>query len=275
MIRTLAFQNLFILIKAMVLIVFDRLCYCFPARLIGLFALLLLPVTAAADGGHSTDDAVQKSLYFIQSERMDENDIRASLDFNAPLKVTQKANAVATVERILRQHYTENGRKTLLMNESIGELAEYLGQFPEVVSLLNDINPFPWTFEYRQRSFLTEVTGTHLRVDKVKVFFDPQASAKLKFHRACSKKPLHCIASPADALLHEFLHVRSVFLDTESFLAQGGMNRALYPYMYEQKIIDQENDLYRAMSEVDHQPRPIRREHHGKYAIAGCVSCIQ
>lgn len=274
MIKYLAFQKRCFPVKRIFSVAHGRFGYFISLCSICLFGLLFSSSWASAETGRSTGEAVQKSLYFIQSERVDEIDILTSLDFNEPLKVTQKANAVALVEQILLQHYSENGRQPLLMAESIGDLAEYLGQFPEVVSLLSDIAPYPWTFEYRERSFLTEVTGTHMRVDKVKVYFDPKSSAKLKFHRACSKKPLHCIASPADALLHEFLHVKSVFLDTKAFLAQGGMNRALYPYMYEQNIIDQENDLYRAMSEVDNQPRPIRREHHGKYAIAGCVSCI-
>lgn len=217
---------------------------------------------------------VNKSFYLLDSSQhiIVEDDGHLHVESGDEGRDVQQS--AVDIREILYRHYVGEEDTRSLMEESITSLAEYISQFPQAVTILKSVDNKPWSLKYREKSFVTEVTGTRFKVESATILFDPLSAAKLKFHRACEKKPMHCIASPADAFLHELLHIRSIFLDTEEFLAQGGMSRTIYPYMYEQKIIDQENSLYKSMSRKDKRPRPIRREHFGKYAVASCVTCI-
>lgn len=83
-----------------------------------------------------------------------------------------------------------------------------------------------------------------------------------------------CVASPADALLHELLHVQVALQNPKQFLQEGGLNGVVYPYKHEHRIIQKENQLYQAMTKHDGFNRPIRRSHVGRYSAAQCVTCI-
>ncbi len=178
------------------------------------------------------------------------------------------------VEHVLFEHYLPGEDDPKYFKQELSNLAKYISRYPSSIQLIRALRKKAWGIRYKARSFETKITGSRMQIVSVDVYFDPRSAAQLKFHRACAKKRAHCIASPADAFLHELLHVKSVVLDPLKFLMKGGMETALYPYSYEMNIIDEENLLYRSMTKIDSQPRPIRREHYGKYTVARCVTCL-
>jgi len=177
--------------------------------------------------------------------------------------------------RLLQDHYHHGGSDPESMNDEIKWLADYYSQFPFVVELLQSLADLNWQLHYEQRSYRTEVIGSQFGVESANVFFDPNFAARLKFHRACEEKLPYCIASPADALLHELLHVRSILENPDAFIASGGMGGLLYPFEHERRTIEQENELYRSMTVLDGKPRPIRNDHTGRYVLVACSTCIE
>ena len=118
--------------------------------------------------------------------------------------------------------------------------------------------------------------GNQIQVKSVKVYFDSRAAAMLRSHRACtdSDKRGACVASPADALLHELLHASSALLESRRFIEQGGMNGVMYPFAHEDAVIKSENALYRSMTAIDKQHRPNRHSHTGRLVASTCVTCV-
>lgn len=179
------------------------------------------------------------------------------------------------VERILFSHYVAEKSDPEFFSHELSNLAAYISRFPSTLQLIRALRGKDWGIRYKARSFETKITGSKMLIASVDIYFDPRSAAQLKFQRACSVKKAHCTASPADAFLHELLHVKSVVLDPLTFLSDGGMGGTLYPYNYEMDIIDEENLLYKSMTKIDEHPRPIRRDHVGKYRVASCVTCLQ
>ena len=102
-----------------------------------------------------------------------------------------------------------------------------------------------------------------MQVDKAIIHFNTRSAAQLRLNNGCDDNPV-CIASPADALLHELLHTHSMLVKSEEFIAQGGMNNVIYPYEHEYSVIGKERKLYASMSSQDDIKRPQRREHTGR-----------
>ena len=121
---------------------------------------------------------------------------------------------------------------------------------------------------------MTTASGSALQVDKATVHFNTRSAAQLRLNNGCKGNPV-CVASPADALLHELLHVHSMLVKSEEFISQGGMNNVLYPYQHEYQVIDKERALYAGMSVHDKLKRPQRREHSGRLIRAACATCIK
>jgi hypothetical protein len=113
-----------------------------------------------------------------------------------------------------------------------------------------------------------------MEVDKAVIHFNTRAAAQLLLNRQCTDNPV-CIASPADALLHELLHAHSMLVDTAQFIDEGGMNNVLYPYEHEYAVIDAERKLYASMSRRDDIKRPQRTDHTGRTVLARCPICIK
>lgn len=179
------------------------------------------------------------------------------------------------LHEILQQHFQPDVNDPHNISEEIALIASYYARFPEVVQLFSDIETLPWDLKFEKRTFRTDVTGNALTIKNTTVYFDPHVAARLKFQSSCREKVPYCVASPADALLHELLHVKSILLNTREYIANGGMGGLLYPFKHERQTISQENDLYRAMTAVDGQPRPIRNEHTGRYLLVACSTCIE
>lgn len=159
--------------------------------------------------------------------------------------------------------------------DDIHELAAYYAKYPAAVKLIQSIAHTEWKFKYAPHTFQTSVKGSRLDIDQVDVFFDPRSAAKLKFYDKCAEQKPFCIASPADALLHELLHVQTITNDKGAFIGQGGLDPWTYPAEHERLTIVKENALYRSMTTVDKRPRPLRSEHNGRHVLVSCATCYE
>lgn len=160
------------------------------------------------------------------------------------------------------------------MRDDVEELSLYYSQYPAVVALLTSIAGADWRLRYAPHTFQTKVNGSRLKVEEIEVFFDPRSGARLKFYDKCATQKPFCVASPADALLHELLHVQTITQDTANFIRQGGLDPTHYPAVHERFTIQKENQLYAAMTAVDGRARPIRSEHHGRHVLVSCATCL-
>ncbi len=179
------------------------------------------------------------------------------------------------IESILLDHYQTAANDPEHIQADLVQISRYLSQYPEAVALITSLADKPWKLHHADETFETEVRGNALQVQAVDIRFDSRAAAKLRSHRSCETRANACIASPADALLHELLHARSALLETKTFIAQGGMSGVLYPYAHEYDVIKKENQLYKAMSMKDGIVRPQRHRHAGKLVASSCSFCVQ
>jgi hypothetical protein len=241
-------------------------------------AIVILTLGMQCGAEVSADEAVSASLSLIGnvsgvSKLFERQKSRAeayqerNLDYDSGI--------ARDLENILLQHYVEQPEDPVDLVKDFLKMARYYSSYKEAVSLLKAIKGKNWQLKYAPHTFQTVVHGTRLKVESAVVYFDPRSAAKLKFHNACAVKAPFCIASPADALLHEFLHIEAIFDDRHSFLAQGGMSEQLYPSDHEHQVILKENVLYRAMSAKDKKPRPIRSEHTGRHVFVSCATCTE
>jgi len=139
-------------------------------------------------------------------------------------------------------------------------MASYYSRFPEVVALLQTLANKEWKLAYTENQWMTTVSGRLFEIEQTVIHFNTRMGAQLKLNNTCKHNPV-CVASPADALLHELLHVHSMLVKTEEFIAQGGLNSVTYPYKHEYSIISSERALYAHMSRYDQQKRPSRHTH--------------
>ena len=176
------------------------------------------------------------------------------------------------IENILFSHFRNENAPDYVSGD-LRLMADYYSQFPEAVKLIQSIANKPWSLQFEKNEWITQVTGTTFNIHSVKILFDTRAAAQLKLHSQCNNNP-QCIASPADALLHELLHAQEVLLNSRNFLASGGMNTQLYPTSHEMDIIKSEKVLYKKMEKRDGRKRPQRSRHVGKIHQASCAICI-
>lgn len=176
---------------------------------------------------------------------------------------------------ILRARWSPSTADPGHLRSDLIKMANYFSHYPAVRELFAELDNWEWQLQYDRHNFETQIEGRGWRINTVTVLFDPRAAAQFKFHRACHDKRPHCVASPADVLLHELLHVRAVLSDPQAFIASGGLGSMLYPYEHEHQTIAQEAQLYRDMSERDRRPRPLRSEHTGRSVLVACVTCLE
>lgn len=180
-----------------------------------------------------------------------------------------------SLAQILLNHMDDIEQYPSGIVDDIHELAAYYARYPAAVQLIQSIANTEWTLKYAPHTFQTNVKGSRMDIDQVDVFFDPRSGAKLKFYDKCAEQKPFCIASPADALLHELLHVQTITNDKCAFIGQGGLDPWSYPAEHERLTIVKENTLYRAMTLIDKQPRPIRSEHNGRHVLVSCATCFE
>lgn len=193
---------------------------------------------------------------------------------SSAMRETSNANVTAEIERVLRTHYARSAGDPHGIVADLAQLARYYARFPNVVQLIKALDDHQWQLKYKRNAWTTQVAGTRLGVRKVVINFDLRSGAQLKFQNQCNNSAL-CLISPADTLLHELLHADSMFNDTATFLADGGLNGVLYPYLHESRILRAEYRLYKYMTKLDGQPRPLRWVHQGKVKLVSCAICIK
>ncbi len=200
---------------------------------------------------------------------------KARLEPFNPINLNQKIKnqgIVREISNILLSHFQNKNAPPYVRND-LQLMSEYYSQFPEAIDLIQSIANKPWSLQFQKNEWLTQVTGTRFSIHSATILFDTRAAAQLKIRSQCNNNP-QCIASPADALLHELLHTQEVFLNSRQFLANGGMNTQLYPTTHEMDIIKSEKILYKKMESRDGRKRPQRSKHIGKIRQASCVTCI-
>jgi len=191
-----------------------------------------------------------------------------------PRTQSLKSHTAVELYSILNEHYIKNVADPVYIQKDFKSIANYYSRFPEVVSLILSLKKKEWTLSYDENVWSTVANGSILQVNSAVINFNTRSAAKLKLHNSCKENPV-CIASPADALLHELLHTHSMLVKTDEFISQGGMNMQHYPYQHEYAIIKSERKLYASMSKSDAIKRPQRNEHAGRKVIASCVTCIK
>jgi len=192
----------------------------------------------------------------------------------SPKTQSLKSHTAITLYKILHDHYVKQAGDPEYIQNDLKEMASYYSLFPDVVSLISSLKQKAWTLNYDENIWSTIASGSVLQVDKATIHFNTRSAAKLKLQNSCKDNPV-CIASPADALLHELLHTHSMLIKTDEFIRQGGMSTLRYPYQHEYAIIKEERELYASMSQQDAIKRPQRNEHSGRKIIASCVTCIK
>ena len=208
--------------------------------------------------------------------------------FNSPKSKPNRSNTIGLASQelslspnqksifdILNKHYESKVTDPEGMHKVLIDLAVYYSTYPKTNSLIKNMGEKNWILKYSQKGFRTEFVGDLFGVNDVVIYFNPSSAAKLKFYSSCSKKKAFCVASPADALLHELLHTESILSDFESFIVDGGLNPNVYPIKHERRTIKKENKIYHSMTQQDEHPRPIRFEHRGSHTYASCVTCIE
>jgi hypothetical protein len=212
----------------------------------------------------------------IEPTKQHSNDATSITKNHIQLEYTFSASSESQIiENILLSHYVANEGEPEYVQTDIIQMARYLSQYPEAVELISSLADKAWKLRYTENTFETEVRGNAFQIRAVDIRFDSRAAAKLRSNRSCKTNANACIASPADALLHELLHASSALLESKKFIAQGGMNSVLYPYAHEYEVIKNENKLYQAMSDKDGIKRPQRHRHAGKLVASSCSFCIQ
>ena len=111
-----------------------------------------------------------------------------------------------TAERILTKMWVKTSSDPVTMATDIQELAAYIAQQPHAYELLTSLEKQPLRMRYRANDFSTQVRGDHFSVRSVTIHFDPNSAAVLGVSDHCRLDVSHCVASPADAFLHELLH---------------------------------------------------------------------
>ena len=156
-------------------------------------------------------------------------------------------------------------RKHAAVDVNIRNISSYYQQFPTVVHLMHSIDDKSWTLHY-STSYWVHANSDQLKIHNMLVGFNPNKAGKFRSHRDCDTATNRCVASPADSLLHELLHIR--------YMTIVDVRSILYPTVHEGFVIEQERLLYNSMESVDCVPRPMRYHHRGELVPVSCVLCV-
>ena len=244
-------------------------------------ASLIFESSAFADVELDINEATtSQSPQNIELQLISNNKIREQIQFSIPPITSPKKQikikselAQSLFENLSSRYKKQKSDPNYIVND-LKEIANYYSDFPESVSLIEALKDKEWALSFDEHNWVTTGSGNMLQVDKAVIHFNTRSAAQLRLNNGCSDNPI-CIASPADALLHELLHAHSMLVNGEEFIAQGGMNNVVYPYEHEYTVIDAERSLYAKMSSQDMIKRPQRREHTGRTVKARCPTCIK
>jgi len=243
---------------------------------------LMFESTAMADVEINIEDTSQLDNNQIELNLINNRSIRQQIKkqlhvdphFDEIEIPTLKQRTSVVLHKILMSRYQPQANDPAHIQHDLIKMADYYSSYPEVVSLFNALKNANWSLVFDEENWTTIASGNIASIEKAEVHFNTRSAAQLRLNDSCKQNPV-CIASPADALLHELLHVNSMFNQTEKFIAEGGMNGVMYPYQHERNIIGQERKLYQQMSDVDNLKRPYRHNHSGRIVKANCATCIK
>lgn len=216
-------------------------------------------------------------LHLISNNNI-RNKIQQQLENKLPqdnkIKSKVSSGTAHNLYLLLKSHYVKKNNDPDYILDDLKQVSNYYSHFPEVVTLLQTLKNKAWELSYDENNWVTTASGNMMEVEKAVISFNTRSAAQLRLNKSCKQNPI-CIASPADALLHEILHAHSMLVNTQEFLSQGGMGNVMYPYKHEYSVIDAERHLYASMSRRDEIKRPQRREHTGRLVKANCPTCIK
>jgi len=201
--------------------------------------------------------------------------MRITTDIDPWFEDSHDQMLIAELTDILKDHYKQGRNDPEYIETDLEEMAAYFSRYHQATQLIRDLKGHNWSLRFKAETFKTDVRGNHYRVHAAKVYFDSRSAAQLRAHKACGEKLGACVASPADALLHELLHAKAALVTPSIFIEQGGLNGVVYPFAHEHSVIQEENMLYNAMSQIDGKLRPQRSRHSGRLAASTCVTCIE
>jgi hypothetical protein len=198
------------------------------------------------------------------------------LEAYAKNQVIDKSDAQAElkIKTWLQRFYQTQAGDPTYIESDLEAMAHYYAAYPEVVHLLESLQDKKLSLKFKADNWQTQAWGSPSTVSSVTIFFDTRIGAtQLLDDAGCYANPA-CAITPADALLHEFLHAKLMLIDNQHFLESGGMQQSLYPFEHEREVINQENQLYVQMNQEDGLFRPIRHQHIGVLVNVGCALCL-
>jgi hypothetical protein len=178
----------------------------------------------------------------------------------------------SSIGAFLKQAYQARADDPINIAADLQKMADYYACYPQAVALIQSLAEHKVALKYRQGTWQAQAWGSQQRVDSVTIHFDTRTGAQLLDAPGCEDNPA-CSISAADALLHELLHAQLMLLESERFIALGGMQGHIYPYDHEQDVLVMENRLYRAMNREDGRLRPLRQRHTGSLLQVACAVC--
>lgn len=243
-------------------------------------ASMLFESSAHAEIEINLDNPASYQRQEIRLQIVNNNDVRSRI--KKQVETIQDIKQTTTLEsrystsifEILQAHYEPKETDPAYVINDLKIISNYYSQFPEVISLLKTLSDRQWKLSYNEHDWMTTASGNIFEIEKAVIHFNTRSAAQLKLNNGCQENPV-CIASPADALLHELLHTHSMLVNTDEFISQGGMNSTTYPYKHEYAVISKERNLYAGMSLLDRLKRPSRHAHTGRSIKAHCPTCIK
>lgn len=220
--------------------------------------------------------ATADSLITFSVTKSVENSI-ASLESGSKISAAEPIQTEPLQRRtsILLNHWHKTAQDPPHFRDQLIAIEHYYFNFPEIRQLLAELKGLPWKISFRQNQFSTSIAGSQSHVESAIIHIDTGAGNRYRFNRLCKQKPAHCIASPADVLLHELIHTHLALTESKSFLSLGGLGGQLYPFAHEHQVISIEQRIFRSMTQKDQRPRPYRVDHVGAPIQVACVTCIQ
>ncbi|WFP51091.1 hypothetical protein PL263_03475 [Methylomonas sp. EFPC3] len=181
--------------------------------------------------------------------------------------------AAADIAEFLQSLYQKKSGDPPTVNADLQTIADYFSRYPQAVALIGELRGQKIGLDYQAGAWQTVAFGNQFGISSVTIRFDTRLGAQLLGDPGCDATPA-CSIAPADALLHELLHAKLMLLDSEHFIAGGGLAPGLYPFEHEHEVIAEENRLFQAMNQTDGRARPIRHRHSGELLQVSCPACI-
>jgi len=246
-------------------------------------ASLLFETSAFADVELEINESVTQDLepdHQVELQLISNSKIRKQIHSNLspeteishPIEISSKTAQSLFIE--FKKRYKKQKNDPKYITNDLKEIANYYSRFPESTALIDELKNKNWSLSFDEHNWVTTGSGNRSKIDKAVIHFNTRSAAQLKLNNGCNDNPV-CIASPADAMLHELLHAHSMLVKSDEFIAQGGLNNMIYPYKHEYSVIDSERKLYATMSRQDNIKRPQRRDHTGRTIKANCPTCIK